>query len=116
MRGESFEPGGCSACPTSADAAATIAAPGPPAPPTGAIGLAVPTAPGPIALVSMPAKDELPAAGVVACEVEGAGEGGARADWIAAMRATTVSMLTPGTSSRRARDLNARGKAGGGRP
>jgi hypothetical protein len=46
----------------------------------------------------MPAKDELPAAGAVVA-VEGGGEGGASAVWIEAMRATTVSMLTPGYSS-----------------
>src|SRR4051794_25393133 len=112
MRGESFEPGGCSACPTSPAAAATIAAPAPlPAPPTGAAGLAVP---GPMAEVSMPANDELPAAAgaVVVGWAEGAGAGGARADWIASMRATTVSMLTPVYSSGRAPALSPRGSRG----
>jgi hypothetical protein len=48
-----------------------------------------------MALVSMPAKDELPAAEAVVWEdVEGGGAGGANADWSTAMRATTVSMLT----------------------
>src|SRR3954469_4558063 len=54
IRGESFEPGGCSASPTSEAAAARIAEPPPaPAGATGASGLAVPIAPGPIALVNM---------------------------------------------------------------
>src|SRR3954452_16315340 len=102
MRGESFEPGGCSACPTSAEAAATIAAPGPPAPPAGATGPSPAVEPGPMALESMPANDELPAAvAVVGAGAEGAVEGGASADWSAAMRATTVSMLTRVYSSGR---------------
>src|SRR3954449_10839624 len=58
IRGESFEPGGCSACPTSPAAAATIRAPAPLAPAIGAVGLTAPTAPGPMAFVSMPANDE----------------------------------------------------------
>src|SRR4051812_2746472 len=110
MRGESFDPGGCSACPTSPAAAATIAAPAPlPAPPIGAVGLAVPAAPGPMAELSMPEKDELPpaAGAVVVGWIEGAGAGGARADWIASMRATTVSMLTCVYSSGRAPALSA---------
>src|SRR3954468_19791426 len=108
MRGESFEPGGWSACPTSPAAAATIAAPEPlPAPPIGVRGLAMPAAPGPIAEVSMPANDEVPAAAgaVVVGWAEGAGAGGANADWIAAMRATTVSMLPWVYSSGRAPTL-----------
>src|SRR3954447_21605550 len=74
MRGESFDPGGCSACPTSPAAAATMRAPVPLTPPIGAVGLAAPTAPGPMAFVSIPAKDELapPAAGARG----GAGGGG----------------------------------------
>src|SRR4051794_201956 len=109
MRGESFEPGGCSACPTSPEAAATMAAPGPPAPAPaiGATGLRAPVAPGPIALDSMPANDEPPAAlAVVWVGAEGAGEGGASADWSAAMRATTVSMLTRLYSSARGPTLS----------
>src|SRR4051812_41508595 len=109
MRGESFDPGGCSAWPTSPAAAATIAAPGPfPPAPIGATGLAVPAAPGPMAEVSMPANDEPPAAGaVVVGWAEGGGAGGANADWIAAMRATTVSMLTRVYSSGRGPTLRA---------
>jgi hypothetical protein len=43
----------------------------------------------------MPANDELPPAVADVCMgAEGAGEGGASADWSAEMRATTVSMLT----------------------
>jgi hypothetical protein len=52
-------------------------------------------APGPIALVSMPANDELPPVDTDGWAVlEGVGEGGASADWSTAMRAATVSMLT----------------------
>src|SRR4051794_41914751 len=97
MRGESFEPGGCSACPTSPAAAVTIAAPAPlPAPPIGAVGLAVPAAPGPMAELSMPEKDELPpAAGAgVGGWVEGAGAGGGKGGWVAAVRAPPLFMLT----------------------
>src|SRR4051812_20919631 len=109
MRGESLEPGGCSAWPTSAEAAATIAAPGPPAPPSGAAELMPAVAPGPIALDSMPANDELPAAvAVVWTGAEGAVEGGASADWSAAMRAATVSMLTRVYSSGRGPTLRPR--------
>jgi hypothetical protein len=44
----------------------------------------------------MPANDELPpAAADWAAEGGGVGVGGAKADWSAAMRATTDSMLTP---------------------
>jgi hypothetical protein len=64
-------------------------------PATGAIGPEAPIAPGPIALVSMPANDELPPAVGVETE-EGACVGGARAVWSTAMRATTDSILTDG--------------------
>src|ERR687883_199117 len=56
IRGESLEPGGCSACPTSPAAAATIRAPDPPAP-SGTTGLAAPTEPVPAALCSIPANE-----------------------------------------------------------
>src|SRR4051794_5494477 len=93
IRGESFEPGGCSACPTSPAAAATMRAPAPAPPPAiGAVGLATPTAPGPTAFWSIPA-NEFPLVPVVAaggC----AGALGANADSSAAMRARAASMLT----------------------
>src|ERR1700759_4399969 len=57
MRGELFEPGGCSVCPTSPAAAATIAEPVPDAPAIGATELVVPSAPGPMAPWSIPAKE-----------------------------------------------------------
>jgi hypothetical protein len=63
----------------------------------GAIGLATPTAPGPIALVNIPANDELPPAAADGWAEEGwVGVGGAKAVWSDSMRATTDSMLTPG--------------------
>src|SRR4051794_41961042 len=98
MRGESFDPGGCSAWPTSPAAAATIAAPVPDAPPIGATGLARPAAPGPMAEVSMPANDELPAAAgaVGGGWGEGAGAGGAKAGWVGAERGHPRSVLTQG--------------------
>src|SRR4051812_29226900 len=89
IRGESFEPGGCSACPTSPAAAATMRAPAPP-PAIGAVGLTAPTAPGPTAFWSIPANElESPAAWA-----GGACVGGANADSRAEMRARTASMLT----------------------
>jgi hypothetical protein len=62
----------------------------------GAMGLATPTAPGPIALVSMPANDELAPAAADGWAEGWVGVGGAKAVWSAWMRATTDSMLTPG--------------------
>src|SRR5919202_6317069 len=56
IRGESFEPGGDSAWPTSPAAAAMIAEPRPP-PAIGAVGLGAPAPPVPIALCSMPANE-----------------------------------------------------------
>src|SRR5919202_2327406 len=53
IRGESFDPGGCSAWPTSPAAAATIRAPAPPAP-MGATGVAAPTETVPAALWRIP--------------------------------------------------------------
>ena len=53
-----------------------------------------PAAPGPIALVSMPANDELPPAAAGVAVFEGWAVGGARADCSTAMRATTDSILT----------------------
>src|SRR5207244_13191452 len=64
IRGESFEPGGCSAWPISPCAAATIRAPPLPSPatPSGAVAPAVaPSAPGPIAPCSSPANELEPA-------------------------------------------------------
>src|SRR3954447_26241379 len=90
IRGESFDPGGCSAWPTSPAAAATMAAPFPP-PAIGAVGLTVPTPPGPAALWSIPAND-VPFAPAAICL--GAGAGGAKADSRAEMRARTTSRLT----------------------
>src|SRR3954466_684399 len=90
IRGESFEPGGCSAWPTSPAAAATIAVPLPP-PAIGAVGLTVPTEPGPTAVWSIPA-NELPLA-PPACLGAG-GAGGAKAVSRAEMRARTASKLT----------------------
>src|SRR4051794_31360820 len=75
MRGELFEPGGDSACPPSPAAAATIAAPLPLAPATGATGDVAPSAPGPMAPWSMPAKEFEFWVGAGAC----GGAGGAKA-------------------------------------
>jgi hypothetical protein len=62
-----------------------------------------------MAELSMPENDEAPAAaGAVVDWAEGAGEGGAKADWIAAIRATTVSMLTGDYSSGRGPTLRPR--------
>src|SRR5256885_13043399 len=99
MRAELYDPGADAACPTSPRAAATIRAPTPLPPATGAVGLTVPSAPGPIAFVSMPANDE---PFVALGGVEG-GVGGDSAVWISAIRATTDSMLTPCNSSTGAR-------------
>src|SRR3954468_13399244 len=95
IRGESFEPGGCSACPTSPAAAATMRAPAPP-PAIGAVGLVAPTAPGPAAFWSIPANElESPCTPWAG----GACAGGANADSRDEMRARTASMLTRLTSA-----------------
>src|SRR3954469_4092811 len=77
IRGESFEPGGCSAWPTSPAAAGTMRAPEPP-PATRATGLAAPTEPVPAALWSIPAK-ELAAPGFPCVCAGAGGAGGANA-------------------------------------
>src|SRR3954453_17198254 len=57
MRGELFEPGGCSVCPPSPPPVVTIAEPVPDAPAIGATALVVPSAPGPMAPWTTPAKE-----------------------------------------------------------
>src|SRR3954451_15262675 len=102
MRGELFEPGGCSVCPTSPAAAATIAEPVPDAPAIGATALVVPSAPGPMAPWSIPAK-EFEFWGVVSTR---GGAGGLKACWRACTRASTDSTDTCVGSATALQDLN----------
>ena len=90
MRGELFEPGGCSACPTSPAAAATIRAPTllPEPAPTGAVAAVALV---PIALWRAEAKVDLDDE-----EVAGADCGGAKALSSACTRVRTDSRLTTG--------------------
>src|SRR3954447_11457708 len=112
MRGESFEPGGCSAWPTSPDAAATMREPEPP-PAIGATGLAAPTEPVPAALWSIPAK-EFALPGLAAVWAGAGGAGGANAVSRAEMRARTASMLTCRESASQRRSLSAPERKGAG--
>src|SRR5689334_15972397 len=113
MRGELFEPGGCSVCPTSPAAAATMAEPVPDAPATGAIGLVVPSAPGPMAPWSIPAK-ELGVWLVVAVSACG-GAGGLKACCRAWTRASTDSTDTLCASAGLARRFRAQKAEGAAR-
>src|SRR5215207_1705004 len=98
MRAESFEPGGCSACPTSAPAISVIALPGEPAP-----GAIVGTMPAGIAPWSAVAKEDAPATGEAVAgaaappTVASEGDGGRSARSIWSMRARARgSDITPG--------------------
>src|SRR5689334_10282508 len=85
MRGESLEPGGCSACPTSPSAACTIAW----APPAGAtvhVGAAAAAAPGTFPLLPRTEANDEPPAGA-------GGVAGSRPRWICSMRAMTAWTL-----------------------
>src|SRR5262245_54147559 len=95
MRGESLEPGGCSATPTSLLTRFTIACP---AEPAGAVGVSV----APAALCNCVAK--LVTVGVAGA-VEGVGAGAAcgfKKAWSCAMRARATSKLMHDSHRRRA--------------
>src|SRR5215213_1451681 len=106
MRAESFEPGGCSAWPTSAPAISVIALPGEPAP-----GAIVGTMPAGIAPWSAVAKEDAPATGegvaagaAAPPTVASEGDGGRSARSIWSMRASASrSDITPGHRPKLAR-------------